>query len=85
LVHLEARRKSDGPPEIQLEEVLRRNLRSVHAYFLKEGFQRLCEYESPTWAGKLLDSGRRNVMLSHIEPIKNIAPTCRRHRELILS
>lgn len=55
----------------ELRDVLRYNLRSVRAYLLKEDFQRLWEYDSPTWAGKFLDQWCGEVMRSRIEPMKN--------------
>ena len=38
--------------------MLRYNLKSVRAYLLKEDFQQLWTYQSPTWAGKFLDEHR---------------------------
>ena len=52
---------------------------------LKEDFQQLWEYESPTWAGKFLDEWCRQVMRSRIEPMKKIARSLRSHRPLILN
>ena len=61
------------------------NLQSVRAYLLKEEFQQLWEYDSPTWAGKFLDQWCTQVMRSRIEPMKKFARTIRGHRELILN
>jgi transposase len=69
----------------RLRDLLRYNLKSVRAYLLKEAFQQLWDYNSPAWAGKFLDEWCRHVMRSRIEPLKKIARTLRRHRELILS
>jgi transposase len=52
---------------------------------LKEAFQQLWDYNSPAWAGKFLDDWCRQVMRSRIEPMKNIARSLRKHRELILN
>lgn len=65
--------------------LLRYNLKTVRAYLLKEDFQQFWAYDSPTWAGKFLDQWCRQVMRSRIEPMKKIANTLRRHRELILN
>jgi hypothetical protein len=65
--------------------VLRYNLKTVRAYLLKEAFQQLWDYNSPTWAEKFLDDWCRQVMRSRIEPMKNIARSLRQHRELILN
>src|ERR1700752_430732 len=68
-----------------LRDLLRYNLKTVRAYLLKEAFQQLWDYNSPAWAGKFLDDWCRQVMRSRIEPMKKIARSLRRHRELILN
>ena len=65
------------PPSLQPEE--------RPGLSLKEAFQQLWDYNSPAWAGKFLDEWCRHVMRSRIEPMKKIARTLRRHRELILN
>jgi transposase len=74
-----------GKQRFRLRDLLRYNLKSVRAYLLKEAFQQLWDYDSPAWAGKFLDEWCRHVMRSRIEPMKKIARTLRRHRELILN
>jgi transposase len=69
----------------RLRDLLRYNLKTVRAYLLKEAFQQLWEYNSPTWAGKFLDQWCRQVMRSRIEPMKKIARSMRQHRKLILN
>src|SRR5271155_5032781 len=69
----------------RLRDLLRYNLKTVRAYLLKEAFQQLWDYNSPAWAGKFLDQWCRQVMRSRIEPMKQIARSMRRHRELILN
>ena len=69
----------------RLRDLLRYNLKTVRAYILKEAFQQLWDYNSPTWAGKFLDQWCRQVMRSQIEPMKQIARSIRQHRELILN
>jgi transposase len=61
------------------------SIETVRAYLLKEQFQRLWDYDSPTWAGKFLDEWTALVMRSRIEPMKKFAKTLRNHRELILN
>ena len=39
----------------RLRDLLRYNLKTVRAYLLKEAFQQLWDYNSPSWAGKFLD------------------------------
>jgi transposase len=70
---------------VKLRDVLRYNLASVRAYLLKEAFQGLWDYDSPTWAGKFLDQWTSQVMRSRIEPMKKFARTIRSHRELLLN
>ena len=70
---------------IKLRDVLRYNLKSVRAYLLKEEFQHLWEYDSPTWAGKFLDQWCAQVMRSRIDPMKKFARTIRAHHELLLN
>ena len=43
----------------RLAELVRRNLRTVRAYLLKEDFQALWEYVSPYWAGRFRPSSPR--------------------------
>ena len=69
----------------RLRDLLRFNLKTVRAYLLKEAFQQLWEYSSPAWAGKFLDEWCRQTMRSRIEPMKKIARSLRKHRELILN
>ena len=69
----------------RLRDLLRYNLKTAHAYLLKEAFQQLWDYNSPAWAGKFLDDWCRQVMRSRIEPMKKIARSLRQHRELILN
>jgi transposase len=70
---------------LKLRELLAFNLKSVRAYLLKEQFQQLWDYDSPTWAAKFLDQWCRDVMRSRIEPMKKFARTVRNHRELLLN
>jgi transposase len=46
----------------RLRDLLRYNLKTVRAYLLKEAFQQLWDYNSPTWAGRFLDDWCRQVM-----------------------
>ena len=69
----------------KLADLLQYNLKTIRAYLLKEEFQLLWEYVSPTWAGKFLDRWCTKVMRSRLEPMKKMARTVRGHRELILN
>ena len=74
-----------GKQKGRLRELLQFNLKTVRAYLLKEAFQQLWEYASPTWAGKFLDEWCRQTIRSRIDPMKKIARTLRQHRDLILN
>jgi transposase len=79
------KREENRKPEqrFRLRDLLRYNLKTVRAYLLKEAFQQLWDYNSPTWAGRFLDEWRHQVMRSRIEPMKKIARSLRVHRELM--
>ena len=69
----------------RLAELVRRNLRTVRAYLLKEDFQALWEYVSPYWAGRFLDRWCTRTMRSRLDPMKRVARMMRSHRELVLN
>jgi transposase len=71
--------------EATLKDLLRLNLRTVRAYLLKEDFQGLWDYVSPTWAGKFIDRWSKRAMRSRLEPMKKVAQTIRNHKALILN
>ncbi len=71
--------------EVKLAELVQYNLRSVRSYLLKEDFQLLWKYVSPYWAGRFLDRWCTRVMRSRIEPMKKVARSLRKHRELVLN
>jgi transposase len=69
----------------KLSELLQYNLQSVRSHLMREDFQRFWEYRYPACATKFLDEWCTRTMRSKIEPMKKIAKTLRRHRELILN
>ena len=71
--------------QVKLKDLLRYNLQSVRAYLLKEDFQNFWNYASSTWALKFLDGWLTKVMRSRLEPLKKVAKTLRRHRDLIMN
>jgi len=71
--------------QFRLRDLLRYNLKTVRAYLLKEDFQQLWDYDSAAWAGKFLDEWCRQTIRSRIEPMKKIARSLRKHRDLILN
>ena len=56
--------KLTGEQRGRLAELVRRNLRTVRAYLLKEDFQSLWGYVSPYWAGQFLDRWCTRTMRS---------------------
>ena len=70
---------------VKLSELLKYNLKSVRSHLLREDFQRFWEYVSPDWAKKFLDQWCSRTMRSQLEPMKKVARTLRKHRELILN
>ena len=70
---------------VKLDELLQYNLKSIRSLLMKEDFQRLWEYSRPAWAGRFLDQWCTRTMRSRIEPMKQVARTLRRKRELILN
>lgn len=70
---------------IKLKELVRLNLRTVRAYLMREDFQRFWEYVSPSWAGRFMDQWCVRAMRSKIDPMKEMASTLRRHREILLN
>jgi transposase len=70
---------------VKLKELLRYNLKSVRSHLMKEDFHQFWKYQSPTWAGKFLDAWCTRAMRSKIEPMKKMAKTFRKKRELLLN
>jgi transposase len=69
----------------KISEILQYNLRTVRGYLHREEFQRFWEYRSAAWAEKFLEEWTRRVMRSRLEPLKAVARSLRRHRELLLN
>lgn len=70
---------------VKLSELLQYNLQSVRSRLMREDFQRFWEYCYPACAAKFLDEWCVRTMRSKIGPMKKVAGTLRRHRELILN
>ena len=65
--------KLTGEQRGRLAELVRRNLRTVRVYLLKENFQSLWGYVSPYWAGQFLDRWCTRTMRSRLDPMKEVA------------
>lgn len=70
---------------VKLTELLKYNLQAVRAYLHREDFQRFWEYQSPLWAGRFLDEWCARVMRSRLAPLKKVARSLRKHRDLLLN
>ena len=70
---------------VKLSELLQYNLQSIRSRLMREDFQRFWEYFYPACAAKFLDEWCTRTMRSKIDPMKKVAKTLRRHRELILN
>ena len=70
---------------VKLRELMKYNLRTMRAYLMKEDFQRFWSYRSGAWAGRFLDDWCTRAMRSQLQPLKEMAGTLRRHRELLLN
>ena len=70
---------------IKLSELLQYNLQSVRSRLMREDFQQFWDYFYPACAAKFLDEWCTRTMRSKIEPMKRVAKTLRRHRDLILN
>jgi transposase len=70
---------------VKLSELLQYNLQSVRSRLMREDFQQFWEYFYPACAAKFLDQWCTRTMRSKIEPMKKVAKTLRRHRDLILN
>jgi transposase len=69
----------------KLAVILKQNLRIVRAYLFRESLQRFWRYVSPYAAGRFLDDWCNTAMRSRIAPMKKIAKSLRKHRELLLN
>ncbi len=70
---------------VKLRELMKYNLRTTRAYLMKEDFQWFWSYRSGAWACRFLDDRCTRAMRSQLEPLKELAGTLRRHRELLLN
>ena len=82
---LRRRKRLSGKQRFKLKQILQWDLRTVRAYILVEGLQAMWEYRSPGHAGKFLDAWCGQAMRSRLEPVKKVAKSLKKHRELILN
>jgi transposase len=82
---LRRRKRLSGKQRFALRQILQWDLRTVRTYILVEGLQAMWSYRSAQYAGKFMDAWCRRVMRSRLEPLKKVARSLRKHRELILN
>ncbi len=71
--------------EARLTDLLKRNLRIVKAYLLKELFRKLWDYTRRAWAANYLKRWFWWATHSRIKPLRDFAWMLRRHEEGILA
>lgn len=71
--------------KLKLDDVLQYDLQSVSAYLMRQSFDLFWTYRSPWWANWFLEQWCKEAMLSELEPMKKVARTLQRHRELLLN
>lgn len=71
--------------EISLRDLLKKKLKIVRAYLLKELFRKLWEYTSKAWAAKYLKRWFWWATHSRLKPLREFAWMLRRHEEGILA
>jgi transposase len=70
---------------VKLAELMQYNLQSLRAKLSRDDFQRFWEYESVAWASKFLEEWCGRTMRSKVDPLKKVARTLRKHKQLILN
>jgi len=74
-----------GKQKSCLQELLKRKLKVVRAYLLKELFRKLWDYTSMAWAAKYLKRWFWWATHSRLKPLREFAWMVRRHEEGILA
>ncbi len=69
----------------KLSEMLKCDLKTSRAWFLKEAFDGFWEYNSPRWARWYLQKWCARAMRSRLEPMKKFVRTLRAHEDLLMN
>ena len=69
----------------ELEQTFKANKRLYTAYLLKEDFDRLWSYTSPTWMGKFWKSWKDGLKWKRLEPFQKVVKLVESHWEGIVS
>jgi transposase len=79
-------RKNWTPKERRrMQGLAHSGLASIRAFWLVAAFEHFWSYVSPTWAGKFLDAWCQRVRRSRLEPLKGVAASLTKHREILLN
>jgi len=70
---------------LKLNEVLKYDLKTSRAYFLKESFDAFWQYNSPQWASWFLRKWCTRAMRSKLDPMKKFVRTLRNHEDLLMN
>lgn len=71
--------------DARLRDLVRLDLKTVRAWSLKESLNLVWTFKGPKGGGHMLDIWCRSAMRSRLEPMKKVARSLRKHRELILN
>lgn len=71
--------------DVKLRDLLRRPLKTVRAYLLKEDFQAMWEYSAPAWATWFLRKWCTRAMRSRLPPFRRYVKNIRKHEPLIIN
>ena len=82
---LKNRANMTAKQKTRLRDILHYDLKTVRAYLLKQSFNILWHYTSPTWARRYLKLWCARAMRSRLEPIQKFVGTIRRHEDLIMN
>lgn len=74
-----------GRAREQLDALLATKLATARAWVLKEAFQHLWRYRSPSWAAAFLHSWCVRAMRSRLKPMQKVARMLRTHQPLLLN
>ncbi len=69
---------------LKMQELLKYNLKSVKACLMREDTQRFWTYSGKAWASKILEKWCQRAKQSRIDPIREVARTLLKHKDLIL-
>jgi len=79
------RENLDREGKFELDRLLKANSRLNKAYLLKESFDQLWTYSSPTWARKFFDGWKKSLRWQRLGPLEKFAEMVERHWDGIIA